>query len=161
MNEPISPSPSVAPRKSSWIKWLLLGCSGLTVIGLAIVAGVFFVVVGSLKRSGAFEEAMRVANAHPVVAEKLGHPVSSGYFIGGSVSVSGPSGSASLSIPLKGPKGSGTLYVEARKQAGEWQLTLLQLKTKDGTRFNLLENTAKVRQIAVRSGAMRFNDLPV
>lgn len=161
MNEPVSPSPTVEPKKSHWVRWLVLGCSGLTVIGLVVVAGIFFAVVGSMKSSGAFKEAMRAANAHPRVAETLGHPVSAGYFIGGSVSVSGPSGSANLSIPLKGPKGSGTLYVEAQKQAGEWQLTLLQLEPKNGSRIDLLEGAVPVKQMASRMRPMRLEPRPM
>ena len=52
--------------------------------------------------------------------------------VGGSLSTSGPSGEANLSIPLSGPKGSATLYVVAKKAAGKWDYSTLEVVPQGG-----------------------------
>ena len=83
---------------------------------------------GAMKSSDVYKEALARAKASPAVAEALGTPIKAGYFISGNIKVSGPSGDADLSIPISGPRGKGTIYVEARKSAGEWSFSLLEVK---------------------------------
>jgi hypothetical protein len=75
----------------------------------------------------------------PEAAEALGTPIQAGFFVGGSIQVTGSTGGAELSIPVSGPEGSGTLYVVGVKTLGTWKLINLELALKDsGTRLNLL-----------------------
>jgi hypothetical protein len=123
----------------SWIKWVALGCGGFVLLGLLGVAGLVTLVVGGMKRSEAFQQAMEVAQASPEARAHLGEPIRAGRFVRGSIHVTGPGGAASLAIPLRGPQGRGTLYVEATKSAGRWSSTHLALELRDtGERINLL-----------------------
>jgi hypothetical protein len=118
------------PRKPTWFsrnwKWLVpSGClSGLVVAG-AFVAIVLSIVFASMRSSDAYRQAVDRAKGSPAVTEALGTPIEEGLFVSGNVSVNGPTGSASLSIPLSGPRGEGKLFVEAKKSAGEWTFSVL------------------------------------
>ncbi|MFN7942813.1 MAG: cytochrome c oxidase assembly factor Coa1 family protein [Thermoanaerobaculia bacterium] len=111
-----------------WVKWVVLGCSGLLLLVVLGIAACFSLVVGAVKQSGAYQEALEKARATPAVIDALGSPIEPGYFVSGSVSVEGGSGEAKLSIPLSGTKGKGTLYAEATKRADRWQFSLLELE---------------------------------
>jgi hypothetical protein len=114
--------------RKSWIKWVVLGCSSLILLAALAAAGLVWLVMGGVKQSGAFQEAVERTRANPAAVAALGEPVEPGFFVSGSVSVDGPSGEAKLSIPLRGPQGKGTLYVEAAKRAGRWEFALLALE---------------------------------
>ncbi len=118
----------MAEPKKSWVKWVVLGCSGLLVVAIVAAAGCMSLIMGSVKKSGAYQEAMATVRANPAAITALGEPIEAGFFVSGSVSVTGPTGEANLSIPLHGPKGKGTLYVEATKRAGRWEFALLELE---------------------------------
>ena len=112
---------------------------GLIVIVALAVWGFVALIMGSLKQSDAYKEALAAVRADSAAVEALGGPIEPGFFLAGSVHVSGPSGEAELSIPLHGPRGKGTLYLEATKRAGRWEYSLLELAV-DGTekRIDLL-----------------------
>ncbi len=114
---------------------LVLVLSCLSSIALSIT-GIF----GTLKASDVYQLALEETQASPKSIAALGEPIKPGFWVSGSINISGPSGSADLAIPVSGPKGSGTLYVVANKSAGLWNFTTLQLLPKDGgSRLNLLE----------------------
>ena len=117
----------MAAERKGWVKWVVLGCSGAIVIAVLAAVAIFSVVMGSIKKSGAYQDAMEKLRATPAAVAALGEPIESGFFISGSVSVNGPSGEAELSSPVHGPQGKGTLYVEATKSAGRWEYDLLEL----------------------------------
>ena len=75
-----------------------------------------------------YRQGVAAALHHPEVITALGDPVEAGFFTLGTVSVSGPSGSADLAIPLAGPKGEGVLYVVAEKEAGAWTMSRLEVE---------------------------------
>lgn len=110
------------PRRS-WLRrhWKLM----LAVwIGLALSgAAAAFLMIGN---SDAAKLAIAEASANPALAERLGRPLKTGWFVSGSIEVTPTSGHAELAIPISGPKGSGTIYTEARKRAGLWHLEMLQ-----------------------------------
>ena len=126
-------------KRPAWVKWVGLGCVGLIAIVALAVWGFVALIMGSLKQSDAYKEALAAVRADSAAVEALGEPIEPGFFLSGSVNVSGPSGDAELSIPLHGPKGKGTLYLEATKRAGRWDYSLLELAV-DGTekRIDLL-----------------------
>jgi len=125
-------------------------CLGLLVLGGGMVGGCVFMAFGTMRASGAYQEAVRELRKHPAAREALGEPMEEGWFVNGSVNVSGPAGEAKLAIPVNGPKGQGTLYVEAVKRAGQWEMSLLQLAPPGGQRIDLLPGSAS-RQTALRS----------
>ena len=137
MNEASTDRPPA--RSRSWVKWVALGCGGLVVLGALAAAAILLVVLGAVKQSDVYREAVDRARSHPDVVTALGEPVEPGWFVSGSVNVSGPSGEASLAIPLEGPAGEGTLYVEATKEAGTWRYQTLEVAVEGGgPRIDLL-----------------------
>ncbi len=123
---------SATPDSRSWFArnalWVVpVGCIGLLAALAAFAGLVLTIVMGSIKSTDAYREAVDRATSSPQVHTVLGEPVKVGWFVSGSVNVSGPSGDADLSIPLSGPQGKGTLYVTARKRAGHWQYQVLEV----------------------------------
>ena len=43
----------------------------------------------------------------------------------------GSSGEADIAIPISGPKGQGTIHAVAKKSAGEWTYTTLEVEIKE------------------------------
>jgi Cytochrome oxidase complex assembly protein 1 len=135
----LGPLPSPPPRRPPW-RWIALGCAGILLACAAFAVGVGAVVLGSIRSSGAYQEALVQVRASPAVREALGQPIREGWWVMGSVEVTGPSGTASLSIPVSGPLGDATVYVDASKRAGEWSLQLLQVRLdRDHRRLDLLK----------------------
>jgi hypothetical protein len=134
------------PPRTTWLarnwKWFVpAGCLSLLLVFGVFVAAVLTIVFGSMKSSDAYRLAMDRARASGAVVEALGTPVEEGFFVSGNVSVSGPSGSAELAIPVRGPRGKGTVYVEARKSAGEWTFTRLVFEANETKqRLDLLDD---------------------
>jgi hypothetical protein len=87
-----------------------------------------FVIVGSIRSSDAYKQAMAKANANPEVVLRIGQPMQPGWLVSGNISVSGPSGDADLAIPVSGPKGKGTIYAVAKKSAGQWTFSRLEVE---------------------------------
>ena len=119
-------------KRPAWVKWVVLGCVGLIVIVALAIWGFVALIMGSLKQSDAYKEALAAVRADAAAVEALGEPIEPGFFLSGSVNVSGPSGDAELSIPLHGPRGKGKLYLEATKRAGRWEYSLLELAVTRG-----------------------------
>lgn len=105
-----------------------LGCVGLLVMAsLLLGATVLTAALVGLRSSDAYRLALSAATHDPAVAAELGPPVHAGWFATGRVTVSGPSGDASLAIPISGSRGSGTLNVSAQKSGGRWTFSVLDV----------------------------------
>jgi len=109
----------------------------LVCVGCLVLFGA--TIFGTIKSSDVYQLALARAQENTAAVAALGSPIEAGFFVSGSINVSGPSGSADLSIPVSGPKGSGTLYVVAKKSAGVWEFTTLELEVADsGGRIDIL-----------------------
>jgi hypothetical protein len=122
------PASGVMPnQRKSWLGrnwiWLLLA---LLLCGALFVFGIFSLIIGAMRGSDVAKEAVARAQSNALVAQRLGAPISEGWFVGGSINVSTGSGDADLSVPISGPKGKGTVYVKAEKTAGRWDYSLMQ-----------------------------------
>lgn len=131
------------PVRRGWFgrnwKWLVpLGC--LTPI--LACAGLFIGIMSMMKSSTTYADAVERAKANDEVKAALGEPIKTGFWVSGSVEVTGASGKSDLAIPISGPKDSGTLYAAATKKAGQWEYSTLELATNSGTRINLLPKAA-------------------
>ena len=111
-----------------WKAVVGVGCLGLIILVGASIVGVMFVIVGSIRSSDAYKQAMAKANANPEVVLRIGQPMQPGWLVSGNISVSGPSGDADLAIPVSGPKGKGTIYAVAKKSAGQWTFSRLEVE---------------------------------
>ncbi len=127
-------------------KWFVpVGCLTTLLIMAAGLAMIFSLVFGLMKSSDVYAEALARARADPAVIAALGQPIEEGWFTGGNINISGPSGEATLSIPVSGPQGEATIYLEARKSTGRWIFSTLVVELDaDGRRFNLLDNAVEL-----------------
>jgi hypothetical protein len=134
----------IEQTKRSWWgrnwKWVVpVGCLTPIVICGGFVALLLAVVFGAIKSSGPYTESLAAVNQHPKAQQMLGDPIEAGFFVAGSVNVSGSSGNADISYSVSGPKGEATVYVVAEKTAGEWDFKTLVLESKEsGDRLDLL-----------------------
>ncbi|HXZ27137.1 MAG TPA: cytochrome c oxidase assembly factor 1 family protein [Terriglobales bacterium] len=123
----------VPPQPQGWFArhWKAVvgvGCLGVIILAVAFVGGIMLLVMGSIRSSDAYQQALAKAKANPEVVLRLGQPIQPGWFISGSINVSGAAGDADLSIPISGPKGKGTVYVVGKKSAGEWSYTRMEVE---------------------------------
>ena len=120
----LDPSAPPPPPRNWWQrnwKWVVpTGC--LAMLALFVLS--FFTV---FRHTDVFREAVARAEASPQARAELGEPIREGWWVMGRVRMTGPSGYANLSIPLKGSRKDGTLYVVARKSAGIWQYDTLEV----------------------------------
>ena len=112
---------------------------------LAIFAGLMgllvIVIFAILGDSDVCKLAFAMAEVNPTVKQRLGEPVKRGFFISGSIQISGPSGRADIEIPVSGPKGKATVYAVAQKSAGLWKFETLQIAFDEASpRVNLLNH---------------------
>jgi hypothetical protein len=139
----VPPSIDAQKQPGCWSKhWKkIIGCGCLTILGgaAAFVGFILIVVVGAMKSSDAYKESLDKAQHNPEVVGKLGAPIEAGMFVGGNVKREGDSGEAKLNYSISGPKGKGVVYVEGERRAGGWRWSLMQVKLKDGTVINLIE----------------------
>lgn len=136
----VPPQPQKGWFARHWISVLSIGCLGLIVLGVAFAGGILLLVESSIKSSDAYTQAMARAQESPLVLEKIGQPLRAGWFVSGSISVSGSSGNADFSIPISGSKGKGTIFVVAKKSAGSWQFESLQVEVEgEPQRIDLLQ----------------------
>lgn len=133
-----APAPSWFARNRRWaLPTLLVGGALAAAAAIAIFVGLILEV---LRSSGAYTGAMERVQGSAEVATALGVPLEPGWFVTGSVHVSGPNGSAALSIPVSGPRGRGTIYVQARKRLGLWHFDgLVVAVAASGARIDLSE----------------------
>ena len=134
-------------------KWIVpTGCLGLILLGVAIVACVFFFVISAVKSSEVYQYALEKARSNPEVVAELGEPIKDGWLVQGSVETSvGGSGHAKFQIPISGPKKAGTIYAEALKDphvvGGTWYFTTLYVEVAGrADRIDLREKTSTGRE---------------
>jgi hypothetical protein len=111
------------------LKWVVLAAvlAGVLLFA-AFIAAILFAVVGAMRSSEVYQTALSRAQAHPDVVAWLGQPVEPGLFTSGSIEVNNRSGEADLSIPISGPRGSASISVVATKRAGIWHYEILQVQ---------------------------------
>lgn len=124
-DEPVRPPPPPATAAASWRqrhrKWFLFAVATAVVLTFSgLVALLLHVIVGSIKSSDAYVGALERVRTAPAVVAALGTPLEEGYFVRGTIHVSGPTGLAELAIPVTGPKGRAMIYVEAARRQGVW-----------------------------------------
>ncbi len=126
---------SPAPRKSSPVKWIAIGCGTLLVLGIGFVVAMIFGISAMMKSSDVYVESLAHIKTEPALVAKLGSPIESDGMLKGKIEVSGPSGTAHISYPVKGPTGKATIYVDASKVAGRWKYESIIAELDGGTRL--------------------------
>jgi hypothetical protein len=127
----MTPEGNVAPRRGWWSrnwKWVIpVGCLGILASCGCLGAIAFFAASSAIKSTAAYGQAVLIATTDAEVVEVLGSPIDTG-ILQGSVKTENDSGSANFTIPLDGPKADGTLRVQATRNGGEWDFTVLQVE---------------------------------
>jgi hypothetical protein len=137
------------PSKQSWWgrnwKWVVpVGCLAPLLVCGGSIALIFVFVFGVIRSSEPYTEALARAKANPEVKAALGEPIEAGYWVNGSIDVSGPSGKAKIAIPISGPKKSAIVYVDGTKTAGKWEYSTFEVATDGGAnRIDLRSQPAK------------------
>jgi TonB family protein len=162
-------SPMYQPQqKGCWgrnWKWIVpTGCLGLILACVAIVAGIFFFVISTVRSSDVYQQALEKAKSNPEVVAELGEPIKEGWLVRGSIESAGGSNAAKLQIPISGPKKSGTIYVEALKGrdtlgGGGWHYSTLEVEVQGRPdRIELLEPTPDIGRQPTSSEDDNAND---
>ncbi len=127
-------------------KWFVpVGCLTTLLIAAGGLAMILSLVFGLMKSSDVYSEALARARTDPAVIAALGQPIEDGWFAGGHIRTNGPRGEAELAIPISGPKGEATIYLEARKSAGRWLFSTLEVELSGGgPRINMLDDAGKL-----------------
>ena len=104
--------------------------------GLAVAVGfvlffglLFFGLTSLMKGSDAYKMSMREVRASSKVAEVLGNPIETGWFMTGNISLNGIEGRADFSIPVSGPLCKGTVISRSVKALGAWKIYLLVVQS--------------------------------
>jgi hypothetical protein len=105
-----------------------VGCLGFILLITGFALGLLTFIFSMLKTSDVYRETIETVRTHPAARAELGDPIETGWFVSGSIEVTGPSGHADVSVPLSGSKRSGKVYAVANKSAGRWEFSLLELE---------------------------------
>ncbi len=105
---------------------------------------------GAIKSSDVYTQALERAKSSEEVQAALGTPVEDGWFVSGSINISGSSGDADFAIPLSGPNGSATSMSSPRSRRMRWRFSTLDVAVKDSAdRIDLLANSdGSIREYA-------------
>lgn len=137
---PLPPYPLLPrPIERSWIERhplckIPLGCLTLVLLMAFFGMGVLLIVTVSFRSSDVYNQAMVKARANAQVRQELGEPIKAGWFIAGQLNVSGSTGNADFSIPIKGPRDRGRIRVVAHKNQ-VWRFTCLQVYVEGPARW--------------------------
>ena len=108
--------------------WVIgIGCLSLILLGVLFFASIFGIVTTALKSSDVYQIAMATVERDPATIADLGAPIRAGWFVSGSIHVSGSSGSADISIPVSGSVRSGKVNAVATKASGKWSFSTLNV----------------------------------
>lgn len=122
-------------------KWLVPLLVAGVLLFVAFVGTLVWFVFGLMKSSEPYKHAVDLVMHDPEAVSALGAPVQPRWLVTGSIRLSGASGFADLTIPIRGQIQQGTVYVLARKFAGEWRYEKIILVLDDGRRIELLQHS--------------------
>jgi len=133
--------------------WLTRATTGALLFGVVAFARLLLsVLFRGFKSSQVYKEAVAKARSNSEVRRELGEPVRPGWWVSGSLRVSGPSGIARFSTPLHGPAGQATLYVQAQKVSNRWRFDILEVAVEGRSeRIRLLEGGPQSQEFLVRT----------
>ncbi len=133
---PATVAPESTSRQRGWVtrhRWQLIAIAFALIGAIQLLSDVYL-SMGEVSR-----EAFNRAQASSAAVQRLGTPISRGWVVSGTWSVSKVSGNANIALPISGPKAKGTLYVVAKKDLGLWTFQTLQLALDgDNNRVDLL-----------------------
>ena len=102
------------------LKWVLIGLLAFLFLCAAISAA--FVFLMKMMKGAPYELSLQIVREHPAVIQQVGPSIEPSWYVLGSVSTSGPDGSAALQYLVSGELSKADVYAYATKHAGEWNL---------------------------------------
>lgn len=108
----------------------VVGC-GFTLLVMACFVGIFALIIGSIRSSGAYQTALQEVRTNEQAVALLGEPIEAGWWILGSIETSNDSGNADFEFPVNGSRENGRLHVVAYRDSGQWTITRLELTVQD------------------------------
>jgi hypothetical protein len=121
----------IKKKKSRTKFYVLFGCFGAILFFMLFAAGIMGLVFSIMKRSDAYTGSLERIKISPQVIAVVGEPIETGFFMSGSVNVSGSSGNADIEYNISGPKDEAKVYVKAYKNMGTWYFTQIVVKPSD------------------------------
>ncbi len=139
---PVTPQQPGQPSSSSGcLKWGLIGCALIIVLGVLSIVALGAFVLGILKSNNVYKEAKnRVVHDQRVIAA-LGAPVETGWWVRGTINYKNTRGDADFEFPVHGPKGKATVHAVAEKKGDQWYFTQLDVTPDTGPPIDLVEET--------------------
>src|SRR5258708_28289173 len=112
------PPPAAQPaKKSGCLKWGLIGCGSLLVLGAIFCVVIVVVVFGAMKKSDVYQEALKRAQSDPAVTAALGTPLEAGPMVTGRIHADTNGRHPTLHLPLSRPQGQGAAHLLATQAA--------------------------------------------
>jgi len=136
------PAPPPQPAKSSGcLKWLLIGCSVVIVLGAAFIAVVVLVVFGAIRSTDAYKQSLARVQSDSRVVAALGSPVKAGWYVTGHVNFENRNGNCDIEYPVSGPKGDAKVHVEASKDQPDqqWDFSDITVTPSNGPPIDVLK----------------------
>ena len=133
------PPPQPQPQKSSgcW-KWGCGGCALVSVLGVAAIVVLAFIIFSFIKSSDAYRGAREKVVNDPRVIAALGSPVTDGYWVSGTVNVRDHSGEADFQFPISGPKGRAHVHAVGTRDRNGWTYSELTVTPSNGPPIEVL-----------------------
>ena len=137
--EPAPGGRRAAKRERTRPHCFVLGCIGCAAAAVVLTAvaggGCALFVFAIMKSSDVYKISLETVRADKRVKERIGEPLSDGWYVSGTINKSGPSGNAKISYPVHGPDGSATVRCEAFRTGGEWVIEFLavEFETEEAT----------------------------
>ncbi|HEX6179339.1 MAG TPA: cytochrome c oxidase assembly factor Coa1 family protein [Thermoanaerobaculia bacterium] len=136
---PGQPIGSQPPERGWWgrnWKWVVIfGCLTPILLMAGCAAALVFAVFSSIRATDVYEDAVLRAQNDPRVVEALGSPVKVGWWMTGNVSINNERGTADFVLPLNGSRNRGTLRVEASRDGGPWNYSILRVNVRGSDEF--------------------------
>jgi hypothetical protein len=135
---PPQPAQPAQKKNSGCLKFFLIGCSVLVVLGVALCAVLVFFVFGAIKKSDVYKEALQKVQNDPRVVAALGTPIEDTFWVAGRLSVDNGKGTADFTFAVKGSKDKAAVHAIAAYDGRTWEFSTLDVTPGHAPPINVL-----------------------
>ena len=115
-------------NQREWTKWALIVYAATVVVTIVVIVITFGLVFGATSENAPISIGMEMIRNDSACREYLGSDIEKAFGWRGSISSSGPGGSADISFKVRGNRASARCYLKAHKETGEWRIELLVVR---------------------------------